>query len=284
MRRKFFTTTLFVLFLATFLLGVLIPFYWMAVSSVSPQVELTSKPPHWIPENPHLGRYRNLLFGGEGANAARQRAFVKSLTTSFIVSSVTTLICIAAGTMAAYAFARVRIFASMKIMIGILVAQMIPTIVIVIPLFLFLKGIGLYDTRLGLAVVFTGFMLPTVIWIMFGYLKTIPAQLEEAAIIDGCSRFRAMASIILPLAGPGLVAVGAYTFLNTWNDFFISLVLTASEAKPLTVTITEFSSQFGVDYGLMATGGVIGCVPPIMLTVFFQKHIVTGLTAGAVKG
>ncbi len=284
MKSSGFRMIVFAVFLAVFLAVVIFPFYWMIVSSISPQVELTEKPPHWIPQKPTLKRFSNLLFGGEGADTSRQRAFVTSLCTSFIVSVTTTLICLVTGTMAAYAFARIRIAGTMKILVGILIAQMIPMIVIVIPLFLFLKGAGLYDTRTGLSVVFTGLMLPTVIWIMFGYLKTIPSQLEEAAIIDGCSPMGAMVRIIMPLAVPGLVAVGAYTFLNTWNNFFISLVLTASKAKPLTVVITEFSSQFGIDYGLMSTGGVIGCIPPVLLTVLLQKHIVSGLTAGAVKG
>ncbi|MBI9105617.1 MAG: carbohydrate ABC transporter permease [Spirochaetales bacterium] len=284
MKKNSIRTVIFIIFVIFFILIVLFPFYWMIVSSISPQVELTEKPPHWIPQEPSLKRFVNLLFGGEGGNAARQRVFVSSLITSVIVSVSTTIICLVTGTMAAYALARIRIAGVMKILVGILIAQMIPMIVIVIPLFLFLKGVGLYDSRLGLSIVFTGLMLPTVIWIMFGYLKTIPTQLEEAAIMDGCSPFAAMVRIVIPLSVPGLVAVGAFTFLNTWNNFFVSLVLTASRAKPLTVVITEFSSQFGIDYGLMATGGVIGCIPPILLTILLQKHIVSGLTAGAVKG
>ena len=174
MKRSRTSTVVFIVFVVVFALVVLFPFYWMVVSSISPQVELTEKPPHWIPEQPSLKRFSALLFGADGGNASRQRAFVRSLSTSIIVSVTTTLICLVTGTMAAYALARIKIAGVMKILVGILVAQMIPMIVIVIPLFLFLKTVGLYDSRLGLSIVFTGIMLPTVIWIMFRLSEDYP--------------------------------------------------------------------------------------------------------------
>jgi multiple sugar transport system permease protein len=126
-------------------------------------------------------------------------------------------------------------------------------------------------------------MLPTVIWIMDSYFQTIPRELEDAAMIDGCTQFGALLRVVIPLSGPGLVAVGAFAFLSSWNEFQMALVFTASQAKTITVTVTEFSTQFGVDYGLMTTGGVVGSIPPLILAFLLQRYIVAGLTSGAVK-
>ena len=147
-----------------------------------------------------------------------------------------------------------------------------------------LQKFDMMDSLRGLVLLYTGFMLPTVIWIMFSYFQTLPHELEEAAMIDGCNRLKAFVKVIIPLSGPGLVAVSAFTFLSSWNEFFMALIFTGANTKTITVTVTEFSSQFGVDYGLMATGGVIGSIPPLLLAFLLQKYIVAGLTAGSVKG
>lgn len=269
-----------------FVIAVVAPFLWMTISSISPQVELTTKPPHWFPETPTLIRFAALIFGsdtGKSMPVATER-FVSALLNSIVVSITTTILCIAAGVSAAYALARLPVPGERHFLIGMLGAQMLPRIVIIIPLFFQMKAINLIDTRIGLIIIYSGFMLPTVIWIMHSYFQTIPMDLEEAAMIDGCSRFSALIRIILPLSGPGIVAVAAFTFLSSWNEFFISLIMTTSQAKTITVIITEFATQFGVDYGLMATGGVIGSIPPILLAFSLQRYIVKGLTSGAVKG
>jgi multiple sugar transport system permease protein len=201
-----------------------------------------------------------------------------------IVSVLTTLVCVSAGTLAAYALARLNVRGKNKFMMGILSSQMLPIIVIIIPLYLLLKKLDLMDSLRGLVLLYTGFMLPTVIWIMHSYFETLPRELEEAAMIDGCNRFQALTKVIIPLSGPGLVAVSAFSFLSSWNEFFMALIFTGANTKTITVTVTEFSSQFGVDFGLMATGGVIGSIPPLVLAFLLQKYIVAGLTAGSVKG
>jgi multiple sugar transport system permease protein len=161
---------------------------------------------------------------------------------------------------------------------------MIPLITLTIPLYLLMQTLALIDTIHGLILLYIGFLLPTVIWIMHSYLRTIPRELEEAAMIDGSSRLGALVRVIVPLSGPGLMAVSAFAFLSAWNEFFMALIFTASQTKTITVTITEFTTQFGIDYGLMATGGVIGSIPPLILAFLLQRFIVQGLTAGAVKG
>ena len=267
--------------------AVVAPFAWMILSSISPQTELSAVPPHWTPNEPTLDRYRALFSGAAGAKAslpAGVEKFVRGFTNSMGVSTATTVICVVAGSMAAYALARLPIPGKSKFMVGILGSQMLPIIVVVIPLYLLMQQFKLMDSWRGLILLYSGFMLPTVIWIMHNYFLTIPQDLEEAAMIDGCSRIGSFVRVILPLSGPGLVAVSAFTFLSSWNEFFMALIFTASNAKTIPVVVTEFSSQFGTDYGLMATGGVLGSIPPLILAFLLQRYIVAGLTAGAVKG
>lgn len=277
---------LFYGFVLMLVFAVLAPFVWMVISSISPQVELTKRPPHWLPEEPTLRRFRALILGpggGQSMPVATER-FVSALVNSLLVSSTTTLVCIVAGSAAAYALVRLPVPGKQHFLVGMLGAQMLPIIVIIIPLYLLMQAVQLLDTRQGLILLYSGFMLPTVIWIMHSYFQTIPVELEEAAMIDGCSRVGTLVRIVMPLSGPGIVAVAAFTFLSSWNEFFIALILTASRAKTITVIVTEFATQFGIDYGLMTTGGVIGSIPPLILALLLQRYIVQGLTAGAMKG
>jgi len=289
-RRKLrgaFSNILFYVGIVALICLVVGPFLWMFISSISPQIELSATPPHWFPENPTLYRYQALFTrpGEAGVNIpAGVEKFLKGLSNSLIVSTLTTLICVVTGTMAAYVLARTEIPGKTKFMTGILSSQMIPIVVIIIPLYLMMQKFDMMDSIRGLILLYTGFMLPTVIWIMHSYFLTLPHELEEAAMVDGCTRFKAFLKVIIPLSGPGLVAVSAFSFLSAWNEFFMALIFTGANTKTITVTVTEFSSQFGVDYGLMATGGVIGSIPPLILAFLLQKYIVAGLTAGSVKG
>lgn len=279
--------TLFYLAIFALLCLVVGPFLWMIISSISTQVELSATPPHWIPQNPTLFRYA-ALFAGAGKGLANLplgvEKFLRGVGNSLIVSTMTTLVCVTTGSLAAYALARMHVPGKNKFMLGILSSQMLPVIVIIIPLYLLMQKLDMMDSLRGLVLLYTGFMLPTVIWIMHSYFQTLPKELEEAAMIDGCNRFQALLKVIIPLSGPGLVAVSAFAFLSSWNEFFMALIFTGANTKTITVVVTEFSSQFGVDFGLMATGGVIGSIPPLVLAFLLQKYIVAGLTAGSVKG
>ena len=273
-------------FVLLFIFAMVAPFLWMIISSISPQSELIARPPHWIPNEPTLDRYKALIFGpqeGQNLPLAASR-FVDAKISSLVVSITTTVVCLIAGTLAAYPFARLRVPGESYFLLGILSIQMLPVIVIIIPLYILMQTLNLMDSWHGLVLLYSGFLLPTVIWIMYGYLQTIPRELEDAAMIDGCSRFGAIVRVIIPLSGPGLVAIGAFAFLSAWNEFFMALIFTASNAKTITVTVTEFSTQFGIDYGLMATGGVIGSIPPLILAFLLQRYLVQGLTSGALKG
>lgn len=264
---------------------ILAPYMWLIISSISSQQELTAKPPHWIPEEPTLERYISLVLGrgfGQQTMQAMQ-GFRRSLLNSLIIAGSTTIICLIVGTMAAYAFTRFSFPGRRHMLLGTLITQMLPVMGIIIPLYIIMRLLNLIDQHLGLVMLYTGLLLSPVIWLMRGYMGGIPIELEEAAMIDGCSRVKALIKIIVPMCGPGLVATGIFTFLAVWNEFFMALIFTATNARTVTVAITGFSTSFGIDYGLMTTGGVVGSLPPILIAIIFQRYIVTGLTAGALK-
>jgi multiple sugar transport system permease protein len=272
---------------AILLVAILAPYLWMFLSSISPQRELAAAPPHWFPEEPSFWRYLSLVYGPPPGNTVMQdaaRKFPASLQCSLIVASATTAFCLVVGSAAAYALVRLPVPGKNRFLLSMLAAQMLPVMVVIIPLFLMAQAVHLNDTYTGLIVVYSGMMLPTVIWIMHSYFQTVPVELEEAAMIDGATRIGSLWKVVLPVCGPGLVATAAFTFLSSWNEFFVALIFAGTHAKTITVLVAEFSSQFGIDYGLMATGGIVGSIPPIILAFLLQRYIVAGLTAGSLKG
>ena len=201
-----------------------------------------------------------------------------------IIAFATTLVAMFLGVLAAYALARVKFRGSNIYMGTMMGAQMIPPIAIVIPLYVILRNLDIYDTHLGLILVYLSFVLPLVIWLMRSYFATIPTELEDAARIDGCTRLQALVKIVLPLSGPGLVSVLIFAFIASWNEYLYAFIYTNVDAKTLPVLIGEFSTKLGLEYLKIAAAGVIASLPPIILALIFQKYLIKGLTAGAVKG
>jgi multiple sugar transport system permease protein len=170
-------------------------------------------------------------------------------------------------------------------MIGILGTRMIPEISLVIPLYLFATRVGLFNSPGILIITYLSFALPFAIWLMAAFFDTIPVELEDAARIDGCNRLETLWRIIMPISAPGLVSTGLFVFLTAWDEFFFALILTSTvSAKTVPVAIAEFTGRYVVDVGGMMTGGVLAAIPPVLLSLIFQRYIVGGLTAGAVKG
>lgn len=283
--QKPFGKVLFSLVIAVIIITVLAPFVWMAISSVSSPRALAQRPPEWIPNPATWDRYK-ALFTSDPSSLnlpVAPEVFRKALLTSFLVATTTTIIAVGTGAAAAFAFVRLRIPGVKYLLIATLAVQMLPVLVLIIPLFLLMKSFGLLDTHLGLIVVYSGYLLPVVVWILVSYFETIPPDMEEAAMVDGCSRAETLVRVVLPLALPGLAAVAVFSFLSAWNEFFMALIFTSSNAKTITVAITEFTTQAGADLGLMATGGMIGAIPPIILAIAAHRYIVGGLTTGGVK-
>lgn len=259
------------------------PFSWLIISSISPKAELLSVPPHWIPHTPTLKSYKAIFFGG-ARTTRTARYFKNSLINSIIVAGSVTILCLAIGSMASYAFTRLKFRGRQSLLLLILTTQMIPAVAIIIPLYIVMMNLHLLDTHLGLFITYSSFILPLMIWIMMGYFQAIPTDIEDAAKIDGCSRMGTLIRVVLPLAAPGLAASGIFAFIIAWNEFFLALILTSINAKTLPVLVSEFSTKFGADYVMMSTGGVLASIPPIVLALTFQKFIIKGLTGGAVKG
>lgn len=258
------------------------PFVWLIISSISYKIDLLSVPLQWIPSRITFENYQG-LFMQAGSFNVNASLFTKATMNSMIIAFTTTFIAMFLGVLAAYALARVKFPGSNVYMGTMMGAQMIPPIAIVIPLYVILRRLNIYDTHFGIILVYLSFVLPLVIWLMRSYFASIPAELEDAARIDGCTRLQALYKIVLPLSAPGLVSVFLFAFIASWNEYLYAFIYTNVNAKTLPVLIGEFSSKLGLEYLRIAAAGVLASLPVIILALIFQKYLVKGLTAGAVK-
>ena len=260
-------------------LAILAPFAWLMISSVASLRDLITKPLAWIPPHGSLERYVQLFVGAQGAE------FRMALRNSSIVSGVATAIALFVGTLGAYSLSRFRSRGRNGLLYLMLATYMTPPVAILLPLYLLLSSLRLLNTAIGLALVYTSFLIPFLTWILKGFFDSIPFELEEAAMIDGASRLGALRSVVVPLSLPGVITAVLFGILLAWDEFLYALVFTStSAAKTLPVAISEFTARHAVDFGLMATGGIIASLPPVILALALQKYLVAGLTAGGVKG
>jgi multiple sugar transport system permease protein len=264
---------------------VLAPYIWMLITSISTKNDLSQIPLRWFPEHPTLQNYTNIFMGKSNVTSDASAEFIYGLKNSGIVALSVTLITLLIGTPASYAFAKLNFRGKNKGLIMIILTQMVPPIAILLPLYIIMLKLHLMDNLWSLIMIYLSFILPFVIWIMQGYFAGIPNELEEAARMDGCSKFGAFIRIILPIASSGLAVTIIFAFIISWNEFFYALNFTSTLAsKTLPVIITEFSDKHGHDVVLTITGGVVASLPPVILALLTQKLIIKGLTAGAVKG
>jgi len=211
--------------------------------------------------------------------------FKRTLLNSFIVAGSTTLICLSVGSLAAYALARLQLPFRRFYLVGILATRMIPEVSLVIPLYIIAARAGMINNPITLIITYLSFALPFAIWMLAAFFETVPRELEDAATIDGTTRLGTLFRVILPVAAPGLVSTAIFTFLLAWDEFFFALIFTSTiEAKTVPVAIAEFTGRYAVDITAMMTGGVLAALPPLLLALLFQRYIVSGLVAGAVKG
>ena len=206
------------------------------------------------------------------------------LSQSVFISLSTALISLAFSVCAAYAFARFRFRGATVILMLVVMSQMLPGSSILIPLFQVIRSLGLLDTHAGMVLIYTGFAIPFCTWLLHGYFRAIPTELEQAAMIDGCSRLQLLVRIVLPLAAPAVVAVGTFAFLLSWNEFLFAFVFTKSKALTIPVGLrAAFLGQYVTKYDQLFAASLVFSLPPIVLFVSLQKYFVAGLTAGAVK-
>lgn len=269
------------------------PLTWLFISSISPYKDLVAdRTTQWLPGRPTLANYRVMFDLGRSTG----ERFVFALRNSLLVAGSVTAVCLVFGTLAAYALARLPVRGRNTLILSLMVIRMLPTIALVIPFFVLVSLLDyqflrlgwafyLFDTKLLLVVLYTTFILGFVIWIMRGYFLTLPAELEEAARVDGCSRLGTLWRIMLPLSAPGLTATGIFAFLLAWDEFLFALIFTRSNnAITLPLFIAELGSQYITAYDQIAAAGMMAAVPPVVLALFFQRFIISGLTAGSVKG
>jgi len=270
-------------------LWTVLPLLWMFLSSITPTVDLLTTNGSWISSNLTFDRYA-LIFSKANINlkgsdlSSASAVFFNSIKNSLLISVSTVIFAIFIGGIAAYAFARLKFKHKNTLLMTTMFFQLLPSITLLIPLYVIARHLILIDKLPTLVLLYMSFTLPYVIWVMNGYYKTIPPDLETAARIDGCNWFSAYWYVVQPLARPGLVAVGILSFLMCWDEFIFALIFTTSlGSKTMPVAISEFSTRYGIDYGMVSTAGCIATVFPLILSLIFQKHIVSGLTAGGVK-
>ena len=221
------------------LVCILAPFAWLVISSISSQADLITLPLQWIPPHPSLSRLAALTFGSTTDNSAL--AFRAALGNSIVIVTATTAIAMVTGVIAGYAFARLHFPGRDKLIFVFLATYMLPPIAIILPVYQFLSGFGLLDTRIALIAVYAGFVTPFVIWLMRGYFENISPELDDAARVDGCSRLGALWRVILPVSLPGLFSTAVLAFLLCWDEFFYALILTqTSDSQTLPVAINDF--------------------------------------------
>ena len=270
---KVVVSSLLLIFLALF---TLIPLAWVISTSLKPSIEIFSIPPRWIPKEITWDHYKNVLF-----ESSIPRYFLNSL----MVGLLTTLFSLLLGGAAGYGFARFRFKGNKPLSLFMLFSQMLPLTVLMIPMYFILSEFNLLDSIFGLAVAHLLFSMPLVTWMTRSYFMSIPKELEEAAMIDGCSHLKALFKVILPLAAPGLAATGIYAFIMSWNEFVLASILTSSDkARTLPVGLTEFSSMFEVDWGSTMAASTLISLPVIIFFLWLQKYFVQGLSQGSVKG
>ena len=267
------------LFLA--MLVICLPGLWIVLSSLRPTVEIMAKPPIWIPQDVSLDAYIN-MFSGVGKGGIPVLDYFRN---SLIISVTSTVLAIVIGMAGGYAFARYRFRAKSSMFLGLMLTRTVPGIALSLPLFFVYARIGLIDTHAGLILAYVALNVPFTIWLIDGFFRQVPRDLAEAAQIDGCTPWQAFWQVEFPLAGPGIASAAIFAFLTSWNEFALASQLTRSiNSKTLPVGLLDYTAEFTIDWRGMCALAVVMIIPALTLTFIVQKHLVSGLTSGAVKG
>jgi multiple sugar transport system permease protein len=263
-------------FLLALLLMVLFPFYWMLITSFKTEDQMRSLVSMFWPSPFVLENYTQLL---------RKTEFVSWFSNSVIVAVSSTFVATAIGTIGAYALARLRFLGRGFMASATLITYLVPPSILFIPLYAQIKNMGMANSLAGLIAAYPSFTVPFVTWLLMGYFESIPEELEEAAMIDGATRFGAFYRIVLPLAAPGVLAAGLYAFTQAWNEFLYALVfITDGRLRTLPVGLASFITGDVYGWGFLMSGAVLTTLPVIAAYIYLQKYMVEGLTAGSVKG
>ena len=249
------------------------PVYWLFIISFKTPDEIFAFPPVWYPKSLQLANYHVLFKDGDAATVGN----------SLILASVSTFFAMILGTIAAYSLVRFKTGGE-NLAVWIISQRMMPPVAIVFPLFLLYVWLGWVDTYFGLIILYTAFSLPYVIWMMRGYIEDIPLELEESALVDGCTRWDVLWKVVLPMARSGLFATAVFTFVFAWNDFLFALVLTRTEVTTYTVQVTHYFGGQSNFWAKIAAMSVLGTIPVFFTVAVMQRYLVRGISMGAVKG
>ncbi len=252
------------------------PFFWMISTSFKPLREIFVSPPYFLPKDFTLANFDRLF---------EQTRFLIYFKNSLFVSTSAVLLTMAIASAGAYSLTRFKFYGREKIASLILFTYMFAPIMIVIPFYVLIKKIGIANTHLALIMAYTAFCLPFSLWLLRAFFQSIPLVLEEAALVDGATRFRAVVHVILPLALPGIIATAIFTFILAWNDYiFVRILITSDNLKTLSVGIADLYNATVIDWGMIMSGGMLITIPVLVCFIFIQRYLIAGWGAGAVKG
>jgi len=284
-RRRAILRTLGGIAVAGFFLA---PFSWLVLTSITPEPEALSVPPHWIPNRATLANYLTFVRSSGTRAIVGSRAAENTLPgirNSMLAAIGTAALNVGLGAAAGYSFARLRFRGRTPLLLLYLGSRMVPGIALIVPLYLVVQRLGLLDSLVALVATYLTFTLPFTIWLLKSYFQSIPRELEEAGLVDGCTWVRMVRHVLLPAAVPGLVAAAMFAFMTAWNDYLFAVILTSSmAAKTAPVVVAGFATDVTTERTLMAAGGVLAVIPPLLLAFVFQRLITQGLVSGAVKG
>jgi multiple sugar transport system permease protein len=258
-------------FIGLMLAFLVLPFYWVAITSIKPPSDYLAIPPVWFPAEPTIVHYTAALFAYRG---------LQGLINSFVVAAATTLASAVIGTLMGYSLARFNT-GGQHLAFWVLSQRFLPPIAIVLPVFLLYRGWGLNDTRGGLILFYIVASLPLSVWMMFTYFRQVPREMEEAALVDGASRWRAFWSVAVPMGAPGIAAAAVFTFIFCWTEFFFALNLTSRNAFTLPTIFRAFLGFQGAQYGEASALAIVSLVPSIILGMLVQRYLVQGRMVGA---
>ncbi|GAB4065322.1 carbohydrate ABC transporter permease [Ancylobacter sonchi] len=270
--RRILTTDLPVALIVLFAMA---PFAWMVLTSLTPSAQIASSGVSLSPAGWSLDNYWRLL---------GQTSFLTNMLHSLIIATGTMALGLVVAVTAAYSFSRFRFPGRRLLMLQFLLINMFPVVLLILPLFVLMRRFGLLDTHFALILANSTVAIPFAVWMLTSYVGAIPKSLDEAAMTDGCSRLTTLRRIVLPLMVPGIISTGIYIFITAWNEYLYALTLGGRNVRPVTVAIQTLIGEYQIEWGLLAAGAVVGALPATLLFLFVQRHLIGGMTQGAVKG